>query len=189
MKKKKIDFMLVATFSTTIFYAATYPYIHRVIMQNVTDGTVAWNQIINCVSLVIFGTLWNKTDVLFKFYPAICVFETLLGVCSTVFACVTGSVVVYYILDTLIFAIVTRNLCCGGIKLRTLRYNKEKREEFDNNDNSVAAVATIIGSIVAMRLHLDFKVMLWLATFGNAVDNVFYIFVYKSTVKRINNGD
>ena len=88
----------------------------------------------------------------------------------------------YYIVDTLIFSIVTRNICCGGVKLKAIRYNSEKeREQFDNNNNSSSAIATIIGSIIAMILDLDFTVMLWLATLGNAIDNMFYLLIFRNT--------
>jgi len=188
MRKKRrrpaLDGMLVATFLVTIFYASTYPYIHKTIMAHVSDGVIAANQIINCTSLVIFGTLWNKKpDTLFKYYPVYCVLETAFGFCSTAYAVITDNIVAYYIIDTLIFSIVTRNICCGGIKLRSLRYNKEERAEFDNNDNSVAAVATIIGSVIAMLLDLNFAAMLWIATFGNAIDNAFYLAIYRNTVR------
>ena len=181
--KKKIDGMLLATFLTTIFYSATYPFIHKLIMENVSDNIVALNQIINCLSIVILGSLWNKkSDKLFKYYPAFCIGETLLGIFSTIWATTTNNIMAYYIIDTLIFAIVTRNICCGGVKLRAIRYNTEEdREHFDNNNNSSSAIATIIGSVIAMMLNLDFAAMLWLATLGNAVDNIFYIFIYKST--------
>lgn len=88
----------------------------------------------------------------------------------------------YYIIDMLIFSIVTRNIFCGGVKLKAIRYNSEEdREHFDNNNNSASAIATILGSIIAMILNLDFSVMLWLATIGNTIDNIFYIFIFKST--------
>lgn len=185
--QKKLDIMLLATFLTTIFYSTTYPYIHKEIMESVSDNIVALSQIINCISVVILGGLWNKkSDKLFKCYPAFCVCETVLSVLSTIWATTTHNIIAYYIMDTLIFAIVTRNICCGGVKLRAIRYNTEKeREHFDNNDNSVGAIATIIGSVLAMLLELDFTTMLWLATFGNAIDNIFYLFIYKSTQKRI----
>lgn len=181
--KKKLDGMLVATFLTTIFYSATYPYIHKEVMANVSDSVIALSQIINCLSIVILGSLWNKkSDKLFKHYPMFCTGETVLSICSTIWATTTHNIMTYYIIDTLIFAIVTRNICCGGVKLRAIRYNSEKeREQFDNNNNSSSAIATIIGSVVAMMMDLDFATMLWLATLGNAIDNVFYIFIYKST--------
>ena len=183
--KKKIDGMLLATFLTTIFYSATYPYIHKEIMANVSDSIIALSQIINCLSIVLLGSLWNKkSDKLFQYYTEFCILETLLSIGSTIWATTTHNIMSYYIVDTLIFAIVTRNICCGGTKLRAIRYNSETaREQFDNNNNSASAIATIIGSIIAMILNLDFSVMLWLATIGNAIDNVFYIFIYKNTRK------
>lgn len=178
--KKKIDSMLLATFLTTVFYSSTYPYIHKEIMANVSDSVIALNQIINCLSVVILGSLWNKkSDKLFKYYPTFCICETILSIGSTIWAVVTHNIMAFYIIETLIFSIVTRNICCGGVKLKAIRYNTEvEREHFDNNNNSASAIATIIGSVIAMMLDLDFSIMLWLATLGNAIDNIFYIFIY-----------
>lgn len=184
---KKIDGILISTFLTTIFYSATYPYIHKEIMAHVSDSIIALNQIINCLSIIMLGSLWNKkSDKLFKYYPVYCVCETILGIGSTVWATITNNIVSYYIIDTLIFAIVTRNICCGGVKLKAIRYNSEAdREHFDNNNNSASAIATIIGSLIAMILDLDFAIMLWLATIGNAIDNIFYLCIFKNTqIKR-----
>lgn len=184
--KKKIDGMLLATFLTTIFYSATYPYIHKEIMAHVSDSVIALSQIVNCISVVILSNLWNKkSDKLFIYYPVFCIGETILSISSTIWAIITNDIMAYYIIDTLIFAIVTRNICCGGVKLRAIKYNSEiEREHFDNNNNSASAIATIIGSTIAMILDLDFSVMLWLATLGNAIDNIFYIYIYKSIQKK-----
>jgi hypothetical protein len=184
--KRKLDGMLLATFITTLFYSASYPFINKVIISNVSETFIALSQIINCISVVFFGFIWNKfSHKLFKFYPAFCIFETLLSIMSTLVAVTTGNILAYYIMDTLIFAIVTRNICCGGVKLRTLRYNTEAaRECFDNNNNSANAIATIIGSAIAIVLKLDFITMLWIATIGNAIDNIFYIVIYIKTKKR-----
>lgn len=184
--KGKLDGMLLATFITTLFYSATYPFIHKEIMINVSEAVIAINQIINCVSIIFFSILWNKySDKLFKYYPIICICETVLGILSSAWATITGNILAYYIIDTLIFAIVTRNICCGGVKLRALRYSTEKsRECYDNNNNSASAMATIIGSVIAMVLKFDFITMLWIATIGNAVDNIFYIAIYKKQTKK-----
>lgn len=175
--------MLLATFLTTIFYSATYPYIHKEIMMFASDSLIALNQIINCVSIIIYGWIWNnKSEKLFNFYPMYCVLETVLGIMTTIYAIITKNIVAYYLLDTLVFSVVTRNICCGGVKLRAIRYNsEEKREHFDNNNNSVSSLATILGSIIAMFLNLDFKIMLCIATFGNMIDNIFYIFIFYHT--------
>lgn len=194
MKKKFgtdfIDGMLIATFLTTIFYSSTYPYIHKQVMMVASDNLIALNQIINCVSVIIFGTLWNKcSQKLFKYYPLICIAETISTICTTIFVIVSGNIIAYYLIDTLSFAIITRNICCGGVKLRAIRYNsEEKREHFDNNNNSASSLATIIGSIIAMFLKLDFNSMLWLATFGNTIDNIFYIVIFYKTKRYKNKG-
>lgn len=60
MKRIKLDGMLITTFLTTLFYASTYPYIHKQIMMVASDNIIAMNQIINCVSIVVFSTIWNK---------------------------------------------------------------------------------------------------------------------------------
>ena len=187
MKKRiNIDGMLLATFLTTIFYSSTYPYIHKEVMMVASNTLIAFNQIINCISVIICGWLWNKvSEKLFEYYPVYCVLETVLGILTTTFAIITHNIVTYYLLDTFVFAIVTRNICCGGIKLRAIRYQtEEKREHFDNNNNSVSSLATIIGSVIAIFLKLNFATMLCLATFGNMIDNVFYIFIFIKTKQK-----
>lgn len=184
-KRIKLDGMLLATFLTTLFYSSTYPYIHKQVMTVASDNFIALNQIINCLSIVLFGAVWNKlSDKLFKYYPAFCILESLLGIMTSIYATVSNDILGYYLIDTFVFAIITRNICCGGVKLRAIRYKTEKlRECFDNNNNSMSAVATIIGSCIAMVLELDFVVMLWIATFGNMIDNIFYICIYYKTQK------
>lgn len=59
----KIDGMLLATLLTTLFYSATYPYIHKEIVSNVSDSIIALNQIINCISIIVYGRVWNKNRI------------------------------------------------------------------------------------------------------------------------------
>lgn len=186
MKKIKIDGMLLATLLTTIFYSSTYPYIHKMIVSNVPDSFIAMNQILNCLSIIIFGSIWNKkSDTLFKYYHVFCIIETILTTSTTLWAIQTGDIIAYYVIDNIVFSVVTRNIICGGVKLRAIRYNSEKeREQFDNNNNSASAIATIVGSVIAMGLDLDFNTMLCIATFGNCIDNIFYIVIFKNTQKR-----
>lgn len=186
INEKKIDGMLWATFLSTIFYSATYPYIHQKIMMNADSQIIAVNQIINCISIIFFGMLWNRFgEKLFNYYHIFCIIESLLGVVTTIFVIITQQIVIYYILDTFAFAIITRNIICGGIKLCALRYvNPDLREKFDNNNNSAASMATIIGSIIAMFLNLDFSIMVCIATLGNIIDNIFYIVIYFETKKK-----
>lgn len=149
-------------------------------MAIASDNFIAINQIINCLSIIVFGFVWNKfSDKIFKFYPLFCVLETTLGIAITVFAIVTNHILAYYILDTLVFALVTRNIICGGVKLKAMRYRtEEEREQFDNNDNSMTSLGFLIGSIIALFLKLDFTTMLCIATFGNMIDNIIFIVIY-----------
>ena len=186
MRKIKLDGMILATLICTTFYATSYPFIHKKIISCASDNLIALNQIINCISIVSFGFIWNKTKRLFDFYPALCIVEGILSISSTIFVITTHNIIAYYIIDTLIFSIVTRNICCGGIKLRAMRYNtEEQRERYDNNNNSANAIGTIVGSCLAMILDLNFETMLIVATIGNTVDNIFYICIYFNERKKI----
>lgn len=186
VRQVKFDGMILATLICTTFYSTSYPFIHKQIMYYASDNLIALNQIINCVSIVLFGFIWNKTKRLFNFYPALCIIEGMLSIGSTIFAITTHNIIAYYIIDTLIFSIVTRNICCGGIKLRAMRYNtEEQRERYDNNNNSANAIGTIVGSCLAMILDLNFEVMLIIATIGNTVDNIFYICIYYNERNKI----
>lgn len=182
---KKPDGIIVATFLTTLFYASTYPYINKFIISNVSESMIALNQIVNCGSIIIFSSLWNKIgEKLFKFYPVYLILEIVVNLFMTIYAITTGNIVAYYLLDTLVFSVITRNIICGGIKLRAKRYNsEEKRSIFDNTENIAYAAATICGSLIAMFMSFDFTKMLIIATVGNCIDNIFYVVIYNKTMK------
>lgn len=177
---KHFDGMLFASLFVNIFYAATYPYIHKEVMLVATDSYIAINQIVNCLSIIVFSFVWNKfSDRIFKFYVVFCIAEAVLGIGTTAFAICTNHILAYYLLDTFVFALITRNIICGGVKLKAMRYKTEKeREQFDNNDNLMSSLGFLGGSIIALFLKLDFTTMLCIATFGNMIDNIIYIAIY-----------
>ena len=178
---KKPDTMLLATFFADCFYSATYPYIYKEILSGISGQAVAVNQIVNCISVILLSTLWNKfSDSFFPSYAVLCVLECLAGFCTSLYVTFhPDNVLVYYILDTALFCLITRNIICGGTKLRAMRYpTEQQREHFDNQNNAVSAAGTLIGSAAAFFLHLDFVPMVWLATFGNMIDNIFYICIF-----------
>jgi len=190
-KFKCFDGMLLATFFTTLFYSATYPFIYKKIMSDprMTEDFVALQQILNCLSVIVFSYIWeNKTDKLFKYYREFCIAEMVTTTSITIYCLITNNIVGYYILDSIAFALITRQIICGGIKLRANRYNTEqKRVSFDNKNNMFGSAATIIGSLLAMILSLDFEIMLILATIGNCIDNIFYITIYTNQTRRKSN--
>ena len=183
---KKPDAMLTATFFADCFYSATYPYIYKEIMSGISGGTVAIQQIVNCLSVILFSALWNRfSDRLFPFYAVLCVLECLAGFCTSLYVTFhPENILMYYVLDTLLFCLITRNIICGGVRLRAMRYpTEQQREHFDNSNNAVSAAATIIGSLIAIKLNLNFVHMIWLATFGNMIDNFFYINIFLKSRK------
>ena len=180
------DGIIAATFFTNLFYSMSYPYIHKTILSYASASLISINQIVNCLSIILFSSLWNKYgEKLYKYYQLICIVETIATISTSIFVILTNNIVAYYILDTLVFALITRNICCGGIKLRAQKYNsEEKRVLADNNINSAASLATIIGSICAIYMNYSFPIMIVLSTIGNTIDNIFYIFIYRSINKK-----
>lgn len=180
MRKFKVDSMLLCTFICTTLYSATYPYIYKLVIAAISDRLLAVNQIVECMSIVFFGEVWKRNKKFFKYYPVLCIIETIASIGLAVYTVITQNMVGYYILNTLIYALITRNIICGGIKLKALRYSTEEtRERFDNNNNSVSSIATILGSLIAMVLNLNFSSMIIIAILGNTIDNIFYIYIYK----------
>jgi len=188
-KKIKFDSLLLATFLATIFYASTYPYIHKHIISSVSDTFISLNQIANCLSVIIFSKLWNtRGDKLYNEFVKLCVCESLLGITLAIAVTQTHNWLCYYIADTWIFCLVSRNIICGGIRLKNIRYTGNAREKFDNNQNIASAVATLIGSVIALVLKLDMETMIWIATLGNCTDNLIYATAYVNTKRGIENG-
>ena len=179
-RKWKLDGMLVAACLTTIFYSATYPRIYQEVMRNLSADWIALQRIIICGSTVLFTSIWlRQSKRLFPLFPWLCVLEAVCTIGVAVWVTTGGSVASYYFLDTMVFALITRNLSCAGARLRALRYTTQSsREGFDNKQDAVMAVATITGSVLAIILDFDFTSLIWLATVGNIVDNVIYIGVY-----------
>lgn len=180
MKIKKLDMAIVCTFITMMLNSATYPAIHREMMAVVSDNLIAVSQIADCVSVIIFGWVWNRWGAkLYKFYPTFCILEAFTTVVTTTYVVTTHHIVSYYIIDMVFFSFISRQTICGDIKLKAIRYpTEETRTAFENNNNSIYAVAVIVGSTVAMKLELDFNIMIIIATIGNIVGDMIYIYIY-----------
>ena len=187
MKKFKIDYLLLAVFLSTIFNSATNPFIHKMLISSVSNNIIAGEQIFSCLSIIIAGTIWNKhSDKLFKHFTLYCILEIISMILIVVVVIINQNLLLCYILRVIECALVTRNISCGCIKLKAIMYSDEKeREKFDNNRKSVSAIATIIGSFVAMILNLDFNIMLCISVLGNAIYNVICIFIFKVNKNKV----
>ncbi|MCQ2052369.1 MAG: hypothetical protein MJZ03_00265 [archaeon] len=185
MRQRLSRLMLVTNLICTLFYALSYPYIYAEALKTVSKNYISAEQIISCSGVVVFGILWNKIgDKLYKHYPIIVLAETIADIILMVHVLVTGNLKFYFIFNVLIYAIVTRNMANGGIRLRAKVHPDEKsRERYDNNNNIVNSVATLLGASLSIVLKLDMTMMFIFALIGNVFDNGFYYYIYKKVNK------
>lgn len=181
MKQRLSRLMLITNLICTLFYALSYPYIYAETLKVVSKNYISAEQIISCSGVVVFGILWNKIgDKLYKHYPLIVLMETVADIILMVHVLVTGNLKFYFIFNVLIYAIITRNMANGGIRLRAKVHPDEKsRENFDNNSNIVNSVATLLGASLSIVLKLDMTTMFVFALIGNTFDNFLYLYIYK----------
>lgn len=178
---KKLDSILIVNCITNIFYTATYPYIYKVLYTNISEKMIALTTIISCLSIMIFCSIWNNEkigDRLYKFFPLFCLGEFICSVLLTLYLLNTYSYNSYYLYETFSSALITRQIFCGMNRLKRIRYTNKDREIFDNRNSAYCSFGTIIGSVIALIINLSFTTMLWITTFGNAIDNLSYIFIY-----------
>lgn len=178
--KKLSNLMLFSNFFCTLFYSMSYPYIYAEMVKVISHGYISFEQIVSCISIVIFGTLWNKYgDILFKHYMKIIVFEIIADIFLFGNVIITGNMQFYFVLNVLIYAVITKNLSCGGIKMRAkVNPDEKSRERFDNNSNTVYAIATLLGTTGEIIFNFNLKTLFVLALIGGVVDNFFYIYIY-----------
>lgn len=181
--------MLVANFVSVLFYSMSYPYIYVQTCKVVPTYYISIEQFLSCVGTIIFCWIWNKySDWLFNHYVKIIIAETLLDVILFVDVIVRNDLKFYFLLNVVIYALVTRNMACGGTKMRAIVNPTEKdREQYDNNSNIVVSVATILGTVTAFIYMPDFKVLCVLALIGNVSDNVLYWHIYRKIKKEDKN--
>lgn len=187
-RKQLSNLMLGTNFVATLFYASSYPYIYAEMMKVVTQGYISAEQIISCLGVVVFGLLWNrKGDYLYKNYLKIVVLEVIADSFLFAHVLLTQNLKFYFILNVLIYAVITRNMANGGIRLRAKVHPDEKsRERYDNNCNIISSVATLLGAGLAIVLPLPLSALFVLALIGNVFDNFCYIYIYQQVNKLSN---
>lgn len=183
--KSLSNLMLLSNFICTLFYSLSYPYIYAETIRAVSQPYIAFEQIISCLGIIMFGTLWNKYgNYLFKHYRKIVLIEIIADTYLFIDVIIRNDLKFYFILNVLIYAVITKNMSCGGIKMRAkINPNDNMREKYDNNANTISSLATLIGSAVAIVLKPDINVLFVFALVGNVTDNFFYLYIYDKIIK------
>ena len=189
MSKRLSKIMLIANFVSVLFYSMSYPYIYAQTCKIVPTYYISIEQLLSCISTIIFCGLWNKySDGLFNHYSKIVIAETLLDIVLFADVMIRSDLKFYFLLNVIIYALITRNMACGGTKMRAMVNPTERnREQYDNNSNIVVSVATILGTVAAFIYMPDFKVLCVLALIGNVSDNVLHWHIYRKIKKEDKN--
>lgn len=178
--KRLSDMMLFASFISTLFYSVSYPYIYAETIKVVPRSFIGIEQILACVGTIIFCKAWNTYgDKLFKRYRLILVTEIVADVCMFADVILFMNLSRYFMTNIIIYSIITKNLCCGCVRMRAkVNPTEQLRERFDNNSNMVCAAATLIASGTAIAFQFGVRTLFVLALIGNTIDNFFYLYIY-----------
>lgn len=178
--KRLSDLMLAGYFLSMLFYSCSYVFIYQVIVQAVPRSFLGIEQIVGCVSTIIFCKVWNKySDRLFRYYRLILWLEIIFDVALFADVIIRGDLKFYFMFNIMIMAIITRNLICGRTKMKAKVNPTEKlREKFDNNSQIADSAATIIGATTAIIIPFSLNTLFVLALIGNCIDNVFFLYIY-----------
>lgn len=190
IKQKRLsNLMLLGNFICTLFYATSYPYIYAETVKAVPRQFLGLEQILCCISTIIFCKLWNKySDRLFNHYKKILWAEVIADIILFSDVMIRGDLSFYFLLNIIIYSLITRNLACGGTKMRAKVNPTEKlRERYDNNNQIVSATATLLGAGFAIICPLNLTILFIFALIGNIVDNFFYLYIYDQIKKEDKN--
>lgn len=175
------DFLVQGDFWSTLLYYMSFPYINIWIMKQLDNKYVAVQNIIVCVATVLISTLWNKkSNKLYKFYSIFMFSECavyLVLYSFVIFGNLNGRL--YYLIDTILFSLITKNIICGTNKLKSIIYKNEKREKYDNTSSIAAAIASIVGSILSIALNIPIEIAFAIGWAGISIDNLFYYLAYR----------
>lgn len=179
------DGLLITGLISNLFYSLAYPVIHTTIMKSLDSRLMSFGSLASCIIVIIVSKIWIKHSE--KMYSKFSLMLLLEGILYFILLILTLnktiSMQIYYIIDVILFASITRNIICGGNRLKAIRYKDKSREEFDNKSTVYCNIASILGfgisSIIKFNLHLALIIMF----IGVIIDNFIYYKVYKSTNK------
>lgn len=181
------DKLILACLLSNLFYSVSYPTVNKILITNITDNHIAVNSMIICTFTIILGKLWNKnSSKLIRYLPFFMIAETsiYLVLISGILNDLIGFRF-YYIADTIIFAIVSKNIIFGANKLKALRYDGEKRNKYDNDIQIISNAASLVGFALNIVLDMTTQIAFALIFIGLTIDNLFYYLAYRETVTSV----
>ena len=183
--KRKFDLLIVSSIASNLFYSLSYPIVHTYLMSFMESRTVSICSLISCIIVALVNKSWLRySKKLYKYFKHLLIIETIAySILVGMMLSNSISPCTYYIFDTLLFATITNNIICGGVKLKSLRYRGEEREKFDNNINYWANISSIIGFLISSIITFSWKIGFIIIFISVIVDNGFYYIVYKETSK------
>lgn len=178
--KKLSNLMLLSNLICTLFYSMSYPYIYAETIKVVPHLYIGLEQILACLGTIIFCKLWNTySDKLFEHYRLFLIVEIIADLILFANVIIRGDLRFYFLLNIIIYSVITKNLCCGGTKMRAkVNPSEKEREQYDNNSNIVDAIATLCGAGLAMIFDFNLRLLFVFALIGNTIDNIFYLYIY-----------
>ena len=173
--------MLLSNLTCTLFYSMSYPYIYAETIKVVPHFYIGIEQILACVGTIIFCRAWNMySDRLFRHYRLFLTLEIIADLILFADVLIRNDLKFYFLLNIIIYSVITKNLSCGSVKIRAIVNPTEKeREQYDNNSSIVNAITTLIGTGAAMIFDFDVRLLFVFALIGNTIDNIFYLYIYQ----------
>lgn len=177
----KTDKLLLAGFWSSLCYSLSYPVIHLYILKDINSNLISLISLISCIFTILISKAWNVNgDKIYKQYSILLIAESIFYFILMIL--MINNILdktIYYLLDGLLFAILTRNIICGGNKMKANRYIKEDMEHFANNLVIYNNIASLMGYSIGSLFNIDIKLSFVIMFLGVSIDNLFYYLAYK----------
>ena len=172
--------MLTANLISTLFYSVSYPYIYAETIKVVPHMYIGIEQIVSCLGTIVFCKIWNAySDKLFRYYDVFLWLEIVADIVLFADVLIRQNLNFYFLLNVITYAVITKQVICGGTKMKARVHPTEKlREQYDNNASIVNSIATLVGAGIAMIFVFDLKWLFVCAFIGNVIDNAFFLYIY-----------
>lgn len=172
-KNKKFDLLLLSCFISNLFYALSYATIQVTIISQISTNLLSFKNLITSILTLLVVKLSTKFEYqAYKKYKSMLVLELLILFIITAMALMTKNIIMYFILDSLLYCTLAQAVICSTNKFYTKKYDENTRSLFDNNTIFYSNLASAIGYLIATLTTL---------TIDNAIILVFLALLFNNT--------